>query len=169
MSSLFSCWYCHKLSWWYWQSQKSIDWTMIRSYDTANTFKIINFLTSHNMSRIYLTQSQLDKIPSSQKTETHIIEAYQCLTSWDITKKSYPYTIIWNKKTLTCSCCWTKTKWRQWYNRDKWFGICSSCYQEEYQRALDNGSTADDLADIKSNYGIYWVHFGKLTDYILQS
>lgn len=27
---------------------------------------------------------------------------------------------------------------------------------------------ADDLADLKSNYGIYWVHFGKLSDFLLQ-
>ena len=121
------------------------------------------------MPHIYLTQSQLDKIPSSQKTETHIIQIYQSLYDQSITEKSYTYTIIWNKKTLTCSSCGINTKWRQWYNRDKWFGICPSCYQEEHQRALDNGSTADDLADIKSNYGIYWVHFGKITDYILQS
>lgn len=111
------------------------------------------------MKRIYITQKHFDNISCDKKTETHIIQEYQ----WDLTKKSYPYTIVWNKKTLTCSVCWTKTKWRQWYNRDKWFGICQACYQEDFQHAM-----ADDLADLRSSYGIYWVHFGKLSDFLLQ-
>lgn len=125
-------------------------------------------LNIHYMPRIYITQKEFDNIPHENKTETHIIQEYQCKTSWDITKKSYPYTIVWNKKTLTCSVCWTQTKWRQWYNRDKWFGICPTCYAEEHARAISSGSTQDDLADIRSNYGIYWVHFGKLSDFLLQ-
>lgn len=119
----------------------------------------ITISPSHHMPRIYITQKEFDNISCDKKTETHIIQEYQ----WDLTKKSYPYTIVWNKKTLTCSVCWTKTKWRQWYNRDKWFGICQACYQEDFQHAM-----ADDLADLRSSYGIYWVHFGKLSDFLLQ-
>jgi len=141
-----------------------------RSYTKRERFlcyTLYLILTSH-MPRIYITQKEFDNIPHEKKTETHIIQDYQCKTSWDLTKKSYPYTVVWNKKTLTCSVCWTQTKWRQWYNRDKWFGICSTCYDEEQVSALNSGSMQDDLADLRSSYGVYWVHYGKLSDFILQ-
>lgn len=159
---------CNRRVWRYTLYYKKESLQSSKKYSYSNSPYQIILSPYNHMPRIYITQKEFDKISCDKKTETHIIQEYQCKTSWDLTKKSYPYTVVWNKKTLTCSVCWTQTKWRQWYNRDKWFGICSTCYDEEQVRALNSGSMQDDLADLRSSYGIYWVHYGKLSDFLLQ-
>lgn len=116
------------------------------------------------MPHIYLTQSILDNIHSDYKSETHILKLHNGTT------QSIPYSLVGQKKTLTCSICWTQTKWRQWYNRDKWYGICQSCLKEVHAKWLSNGDNMQELLEeLRQNYGIYWVHYGKLEDFILQS
>lgn len=40
-------------------------------------------------------------------------------------------------KILICSCCGSKTRGRQWYNRDTGYGTCDSCIKWLENRGED--------------------------------
>lgn len=54
-------------------------------------------------------------------------------------------------KMLTCCCCGEITKGRQWWNRDKGFGLCERC--------AEMISKKEDEETMKSCYGIKGVHY----------
>ena len=53
-------------------------------------------------------------------------------------------------KTLICCCCGQFTKGRQWYNRDKGYGVCPKCIKSFHNIPPD---------EIKDNYGIKGFHY----------
>jgi len=54
--------------------------------------------------------------------------------------------------TLTCSCCGSSTKGRQWHNRDAGYGICPKCAD---WLALDRESPES----MRLNYGVFGYHY----------
>lgn len=56
-----------------------------------------------------------------------------------------------NIVTLTCSCCGSSTKGRQWPNRDIGFGLCEKCADW-----LDGRESPEAM---KSNYGENGIHY----------
>jgi hypothetical protein len=55
--------------------------------------------------------------------------------------------------TLECCCCGGEAKGRQWYNRDKGYGLCSNCVEKVY------GSLTPE--QMESAQGIEGVHYFK--------
>ncbi len=56
------------------------------------------------------------------------------------------------KKYLTCAVCGKGTKGRQWWNRDKSYGLCSGCFEW----LKDRGETPEE---IEFCYGKEGIHF----------
>lgn len=54
-------------------------------------------------------------------------------------------------KTLQCCCCGNGTQGRQWWNRDKGFGLCVSC--------AERISKTESPEYMKECYGIEGVHY----------
>lgn len=54
-------------------------------------------------------------------------------------------------RTLTCCCCGTSTKGRQWWNRDDGYGVCVSCGESTISK--------EGKAAAKSYYGERGVHW----------
>lgn len=54
--------------------------------------------------------------------------------------------------TLTCSCCGSSTKGRQWHNRDKGYGICPKCAE---WLTLDR----ETPESMHLNYGVSGYHY----------
>lgn len=52
---------------------------------------------------------------------------------------------------LICACCGSYTFGRQWYNQDKGYGLCPSCYTWL--------STKESSDEIQFSYGVRGVHF----------
>lgn len=53
--------------------------------------------------------------------------------------------------TLICNCCGKYTKGKQWWNRDKGYGICTPCGEEQAAR---DGLESVELSNGKK--GINW-------------
>jgi hypothetical protein len=54
---------------------------------------------------------------------------------------------------MKCCCCGADAGWfKQWWNRDKGYGICRSCVEE----SIRLGETAEQ---IEHNYGKEGVHY----------
>lgn len=51
---------------------------------------------------------------------------------------------------LTCCCCGRYTKGKQWWNRDKGFGLCLKCWNWISQ--------TNTIEYMKSTYGITGIH-----------
>lgn len=54
-------------------------------------------------------------------------------------------------RTLTCCCCGTSTRGRQWWNRDTGYGICERC--------ADSEEKSQSPAAVQSCYGHRGVHY----------
>jgi hypothetical protein len=54
-------------------------------------------------------------------------------------------------KLLTCACCGGNAVGKQWFNRDKGYGLCRSCSH--------NPKITKDANELESCYGIRGVHF----------
>lgn len=54
--------------------------------------------------------------------------------------------------SLTCCCCGKSTQGRQWYNRDKGYGLCANCAEWIKSR----GTSAEEM---QSLYGIKGTHY----------
>ncbi len=54
--------------------------------------------------------------------------------------------------TLICACCGSRTKGRQWWNRDTGYGLCSCCYDW----LKDRGESDKEIEDC---YGKVGYHF----------
>ena len=54
-------------------------------------------------------------------------------------------------QSLTCSCCDQPTKGRQWWNRDKGYGLCGDCAVKIAEK--------EDAETMKSYYGEAGVHY----------
>lgn len=52
-----------------------------------------------------------------------------CLVPVEIIKEGKEPQKKTNTKLLTCFCCGSETRGRQWYNRDLGFGCCSNCVE----------------------------------------
>lgn len=52
---------------------------------------------------------------------------------------------------LTCCCCGNETRGRQWWNRDKGFGLCNKC--------VDFCKRGETEESFKQCYGIEGVHY----------
>ena len=52
----------------------------------------------------------------------------------------------------TCACCGEMTRGRQWFNRDRGFGLCPKCadWMLEHNESLE---------DMESSYGVRGVHY----------
>lgn len=59
-------------------------------------------------------------------------------------------------RNLICSCCGGIARGRQWHNRDTGYGMCVDCIG--YVRRM--GMSEEE---IRKNYGIEGVHWGKGT------
>lgn len=55
--------------------------------------------------------------------------------------------------SLTCCCCGTSTKGRQWWNRDTGYGLCDSCIAFNGVAGVPMGGTAQ-------SFGVRGVHWG---------
>lgn len=55
-------------------------------------------------------------------------------------------------KTLTCCCCGSGTKGRQWWNRDTGYGLCDDCIEYCSVHTVPVGGTA-------RSYGVRGVHW----------
>lgn len=53
---------------------------------------------------------------------------------------------------LTCACCGASCKGRQWYNRDKGYGLCPKCYQWMRTKGVSE-------EEIHQDYGVKGLHF----------
>ena len=51
---------------------------------------------------------------------------------------------------LTCCCCGDGTRGRQWWNRDKGFGICQKC--------VAYVSKKESREEMRESYGIHGIH-----------
>lgn len=56
-----------------------------------------------------------------------------------------------NIKTLTCCCCGELALGRQWWNRDKGFGLCVRC--------AERISKVEDDETMKNCYGVKGTHY----------
>ena len=54
--------------------------------------------------------------------------------------------------TLTCCCCNQATKGKQWFNRDKGYGLCKKCW--DWIAETQSGE------EMRSSYGIKGIHCG---------
>jgi hypothetical protein len=54
-------------------------------------------------------------------------------------------------RELACSCCGGYTRGRQWWNRDKGYGLCIACV------AFATKGMSD--ADIRKTYGERGIHY----------
>lgn len=54
-------------------------------------------------------------------------------------------------QTLTCCCCSNQTEGRQWWNRDKGFGLCPQC--------AEMISKKEDEQTMKECYGNKGIHY----------
>jgi len=52
---------------------------------------------------------------------------------------------------LSCCCCGESTTGRQWWNRDKGFGLCPSC-----AKRIGETETPEEM---KSLYGVEGIHY----------
>ena len=52
---------------------------------------------------------------------------------------------------LTCSCCGDSTKGRQWFNRDRGYGICNPCAASETKNLTP--------VTMKACYGVAGEHY----------
>lgn len=59
-------------------------------------------------------------------------------------------------KRLICSCCNSSCIGRQWFNRDKGFGICKKCSMPNVQNTFGR---PDSNEEIKQRFGIRGHHF----------
>lgn len=48
-------------------------------------------------------------------------------------------------RALTCCCCGSETRGRQWWNRDTGYGICPDCYNRQAKK--------EDVKTLDSYYG----------------
>lgn len=53
--------------------------------------------------------------------------------------------------SLTCACCGTEAKGRQWHNRDNGYGVCLDC--------VTNLSQTEKPETLQDWYGIAGVHY----------
>jgi hypothetical protein len=53
-------------------------------------------------------------------------------------------------ESLTCCCCGSGLKGRQWWNRDTGFGLCNGCI------AFVGIKDGEDYADSYGHRGIHW-------------
>lgn len=51
---------------------------------------------------------------------------------------------------MICCCCGESTKGKQWFNRDKGFSLCLSCYELIEKKASPE--------DMESLYGLKGIH-----------
>ena len=61
-----------------------------------------------------------------------------------------------NIKRLTCCCCGTGTRGRQWHNRDTGYGLCESC--ADWIRTRQDGKHYD-AAEFERCYGRKGEHY----------
>jgi len=54
-------------------------------------------------------------------------------------------------RQLTCCCCGQSARGRQWYNRDKGYGLCSKCAEWIGKR--------ESATEMYSNYGMPGFHY----------
>lgn len=54
-------------------------------------------------------------------------------------------------KNLICSCCGGATKGRQWFNRDKGYGLCNGC--------IDLCTRNETKQSAQSIYGVSGIHY----------
>ena len=52
---------------------------------------------------------------------------------------------------LICSCCGKFTRGRQWYNRDKGYGLCPDCHKW----LIESGEPSES---VEQSYGKFDVH-----------
>ena len=55
-------------------------------------------------------------------------------------------------RNLVCCCCGTMTRGRQWWNRDKGFGLCEDCGVN----LPEKGVPPEEMRDL---YGVAGVHY----------
>ena len=65
--------------------------------------------------------------------------------NYAVNKKDAP------RKMLICHCCGYKTKGRQWWNRDKGYGVCPEC--------ANFIAGKEGLKELMMSCGIPGVHF----------
>lgn len=53
---------------------------------------------------------------------------------------------------LTCCCCGSATRGRQWPNRDTGYGICRKCV--EWLRS--DGMSDEEVIDLYGHDGLHW-------------
>ena len=58
-----------------------------------------------------------------------------------------------NMKSLECCCCGRGTKGRQWWNRDKGYGLCPSCAEQK--------KGYETKEQMEFSYGYEGVHYMK--------
>lgn len=61
-------------------------------------------------------------------------------------------TMATQTRRLICCCCGQDTRGRQWFNRDKGYGLCPKCADW-----LSDGR--ETTAEMKQNYGIEGYHY----------
>lgn len=55
------------------------------------------------------------------------------------------------KRNLICNCCDLGAgRWRQWWNRDRGYGICARCAKKQW---------VEDSEQLKQSCGLPGVHF----------
>ena len=54
--------------------------------------------------------------------------------------------------TLSCACCGSSCKGKQWYNRDRGYGLCARCYHWMKGRGVSE-------EEIHQDYGVAGLHF----------
>ena len=54
--------------------------------------------------------------------------------------------------TLTCACCGGEAKGKQWWNRDKGYGLCPKCHAWMKSRGVSD-------EEMHSDYGVEGLHF----------
>src|SRR5687768_17570220 len=96
-----------------------------------------------------LTQEEYNKKPASYRGT---VEGKPYLLYMDAGGNTvYGPVTIGSTQSLTCCCCGTSTRGRQWYNRDTGFGLCPKC-----ARWIATRETPEAM---QSNYGTPEVNY----------
>lgn len=66
-------------------------------------------------------------------------------------------------QTLICCSCGCETLGRQWYNRDKGFGICTDCAKSQGAFLADQYGSQAGIQLMKEGYGLDGVHYTMYT------
>lgn len=64
-------------------------------------------------------------------------------------------------RTLQCCCCGAPTRGRQWWNRDKGYGLCAGCIDVCRKGFIRADHMTDEEADqeMHRSYGVRGIHY----------